>query len=189
MPAEVATPWRRRHLKHRNVRVESHGWLPQDRTTSHRIAHNICLTALCRLSIGEMVTSSCACSSSLPRPGRALFVSMISKLRHVPCQAPLRVRPNQSGDLLCSLGLFIMPILLCQRRSTSRTQVFWPKRSQLRVGAPWGGSGGRTRRGRGNREEHRKVEPRYFGQNEANYVSVPPGEVAVAARAGEEGIE
>ena len=38
--------------------------------------------------------------------------------------------------------------------------------------------------------EDRQVEPRYFGQNEAKYGDVgAPGEVVVAARAGEEGTE
>ena len=31
------------------------------------------------------------------------------------------------------------------------------------VGAPWGRGGGRTRRGRGNRDEGLKVKPEHFG--------------------------
>ena len=85
-------------------------------------------------------------------------------LRRVPGQGLLRVRRDQSGDPLCILRLFIMVIFTLMQKIASRTQVFWPKRSQVRgVGAPWGRGGGRTRRGRGNKDEGLKVKPEHFG--------------------------
>ena len=76
-------------------------------------------------------------------------------LRRVPAQGLLRVRRDQSGDPLCILRLFIVVIFtLMQKIDKSDPGILAKTKPSTGVSEPPGDvGGGRTRRGRGNRDE------------------------------------
>src|SRR5712671_6718421 len=115
-----------------------------------RFVHVLFDSALQDLLLAKWCCRDCARGPH--RTGAFLF-RWISMLRRVPCQGPLRVRRDQSGDPLCILRLFIVVIFTLVQKID-------------------------------------KSNPGCFGQNEAKYGGVgAPGDVVVAARAGEEGTE